>query len=194
MFLTQPAMEAIANPVILKNEAGIILGCNQAFFRLRNIPLNKIIGYSVHDFLGQIEADLHVCADKTLLNGTDDFIDYEYEINDHAWTKPQTLNIHKSIIQDLDDGKRGILAIVEIQPFAPPLLLSGSNLSPRENDVLVLLVQGKSQKQIARHLMISHHTVADYCKSIYKKLGVKSRTEAQLIAISQLGITSKFPL
>ena len=66
--------------------------------------------------------------------------------------------------------------------------LNNYTLSPRESSVLKLLVRGCSQKQIAATLGISHHTVADYLKSIYAKLGVNSRTQAQLKGILDLGL------
>lgn len=53
-------------------------------------------------------------------------------------------------------------------------------LSQRENDVAELLIQGKSNKQIASTLKISVRTAEFHLSSIYAKLGVTSRTEAAL--------------
>ena len=59
--------------------------------------------------------------------------------------------------------------------------------SERENDVFKLLIQGKSNKQIALELGISNRTVEFHLSNIYTKLGVKSRSEAILkVADSQL--------
>ncbi len=52
--------------------------------------------------------------------------------------------------------------------------------SDRERDVVRLLLQGKSNKQIALALAISERTVEFHLKNIYAKLGVRSRTEAIL--------------
>jgi DNA-binding CsgD family transcriptional regulator len=51
------------------------------------------------------------------------------------------------------------------------------NLSPRERQVLLLLLKGDSRKQVAKKLTLSEHTVADYLKVIYRKLDVCSRAE-----------------
>lgn len=51
-------------------------------------------------------------------------------------------------------------------------------LTPRENDVLALLIEGKSNRQIALELGISTTTVKCHVSSILSKLGVESRTEA----------------
>lgn len=55
---------------------------------------------------------------------------------------------------------------------------SADPLTGRENDVLLRLAQGLTNKQIALALGISEHTVKFHVSSIYSKLGVSSRTEA----------------
>ena len=61
----------------------------------------------------------------------------------------------------------------------------GSDLTPRELEVLTLLVQGQSNPEIARELVVSRSTVKFHVSSILQKLGVKSRTEAVAFAIQQ---------
>ncbi len=51
-------------------------------------------------------------------------------------------------------------------------------LTERENDVLLRLAQGLTNKQIALALGISEHTVKFHVSSIYSKMGVSNRTEA----------------
>jgi len=55
-----------------------------------------------------------------------------------------------------------------------------SPLSTREQEVIDLLLQGKSNKEIALALGVSVSTVEFHLKNVYRKLGVKSRTEAIL--------------
>jgi len=57
------------------------------------------------------------------------------------------------------------------------------NLTDREKEVLSLIARGYSVKHCAELLGLSHHTVADYVKVLYKKLQVNSRAEATLRAI-----------
>ena len=52
-----------------------------------------------------------------------------------------------------------------------------ATLSPREREVMDLLLSGKSRKAVAQQLTLSTHTVADYLKQIYAKLDVNSRAE-----------------
>jgi NarL family two-component system response regulator LiaR len=62
----------------------------------------------------------------------------------------------------------------------PPL---GHDLTPRERDVLALLVDGETNKQIAETLTLTHGTVRVYVSSILSKLGASNRTEAVVIAL-----------
>lgn len=60
---------------------------------------------------------------------------------------------------------------------------SPEELTERESDVLRLLAQGQSNKQIARNLHITDKTVKTHVSNILGKLGVQSRTQATLYAI-----------
>ena len=59
--------------------------------------------------------------------------------------------------------------------------------SEREKEVTNLLLQGKSNKQIAMALGISANTVEYHLKNIYRKLKVSSRTEAVLRLVKSVG-------
>jgi DNA-binding NarL/FixJ family response regulator len=52
------------------------------------------------------------------------------------------------------------------------------NLSAREEEVLILLSKGFSNKEIAAQLTLSIDTIASYLKVIFRKMHVRSRTEA----------------
>ena len=56
-------------------------------------------------------------------------------------------------------------------------------LSPREVEVLELLVRGQSNQQIARELSISLSTVKNHVHRIITKLGVSDRVQAAILAI-----------
>jgi DNA-binding NarL/FixJ family response regulator len=58
-----------------------------------------------------------------------------------------------------------------------------SALTPREREVLALLIEGASNKEIARALALSVHTVKFHIAALTEKLGARSRVEAVAIAI-----------
>ena len=55
-------------------------------------------------------------------------------------------------------------------------------LSPREKDVLRLVAEGLTNKEIARRLNLSEHTVKSHVTSLFNKLGVDSRAHAVAVA------------
>ena len=71
----------------------------------------------------------------------------------------------------------------EFQTAAPSLASVG--LTPRQTDVLALLLQGKPNKLIARELSLSVETVKDHVAAVLRALGVSSRTQA-VLAVSQM--------
>lgn len=52
-----------------------------------------------------------------------------------------------------------------------------SSLSSREQEIVILLVDGRRIHEVAKLLFISEHTVRNHLKSIYSKLDVHSQTE-----------------
>ncbi len=50
------------------------------------------------------------------------------------------------------------------------------HLSPREEEVVFLLLRGYSNKEIARECNLSVETVKEYLKNIYNKFGIHQRT------------------
>jgi DNA-binding NarL/FixJ family response regulator len=61
----------------------------------------------------------------------------------------------------------------------------GYGLSEREKEILSLLVDGLSKKQIAEKIFLSHHTVDSHLRNIYAKLEVHSRSSAISKAIRE---------
>jgi len=58
-------------------------------------------------------------------------------------------------------------------------------LTPRQNEVLALLLQGKPNKLIARELNLSVETVKDHVAAVLRALNVSSRTQA-VVAVGQM--------
>jgi DNA-binding NarL/FixJ family response regulator len=63
-------------------------------------------------------------------------------------------------------------------------------LSPREREVLELIGEGATNREIAERLFLSPHTIKDHTTALYRKLGVRNRTEAAKRA-EQLGLTHR---
>jgi two-component system response regulator DesR len=62
--------------------------------------------------------------------------------------------------------------------FAPQDDRPTTELSSREHEVLDLIAEGSTNKEIAERLFLSPHTVKEHTSTLYRKLGVRNRAEA----------------
>ena len=67
--------------------------------------------------------------------------------------------------------------------FRPPMRGLPNRLTPREYEVLTLVADGRSNREIGAALFISDRTVARHLTNIYNKIDVTSRTQAARYAI-----------
>jgi DNA-binding NarL/FixJ family response regulator len=87
-------------------------------------------------------------------------------------------------VQDVYEGKssiNGIIARKVLEYFQKQPAVKNPdeyNLTKREHEILELLMQGLSYKEIADQCNISTQTLNSHIKNIYNKLGVHSRAEA----------------
>jgi len=85
----------------------------------------------------------------------------------------------------LMNGERvvGVFGLFEVQPD-DSITTPHPHLSPRQVEVLRLLSQGHSTKQIAAELHLSTETVRNHIRRLFRALGVHSRLEAVAAARS----------
>jgi DNA-binding CsgD family transcriptional regulator len=80
----------------------------------------------------------------------------------------------------LTSGASRRVAVI-VEPAHPariyPLLMSAYGLTPREQDITRLILQGGSTVDIAQELSVSVHTVQEHLKSVFDKTGVRSRRD-----------------
>jgi DNA-binding NarL/FixJ family response regulator len=96
----------------------------------------------------------------------------ELMLDERAIGRPAVASRVLREFRRLTDGERGI------EPLLVPI-------SAREMEILELIAQGKSNKQIAHVLVLSDQTVKNHITSILRKLAVNDRTQAVVFALRQ---------
>lgn len=92
-----------------------------------------------------------------------------------------------------DVMQQALQTVIDGGVYLPPALIAApceptaTGLTPRQLDVLSLLLEGHSNKMISRYLNLEESTVKTHLGSIFSKLGVKSRTQA-VVAVAGLGL------
>src|SRR5207245_6359739 len=84
---------------------------------------------------------------------------------------PYLANLHPLVLARLQGAHAGATP-------APALSFSGLNLSPREREIVDLLVLAKSNKEMADQLCLASDTIKAHLQHIFRKVGVSSRLEA----------------
>jgi len=75
---------------------------------------------------------------------------------------------------------------IEAQPPKGPRHPAG--LTERQIQVLRLIAEGKTSREIAEELLLSERTVQRHISGIYAKIGARNRTDATVFALSQLAL------
>ena len=105
-----------------------------------------------------------------------------------AWARGQALDLEATVQQLIDEFSSPIETPAP-DPIAAPRASAPSPdaLSERELEILALLAEGLTNRQIAERLFISRGTVKAHAHNIFEKLGVNNRTQAVTRA-RQLGL------
>ena len=89
-----------------------------------------------------------------------------------------------TVLQPMLEGGTALAAPAAATPTLadqPRLSMATLGLTPRQTDVLSLLLKGLPNKLIARELNVSVDTVKDHVAAVLRALGVNSRTQAVLV-------------
>ena len=135
------------------------------------VPRTEFMIFTVHEDSEQIFNALKAGASGYLLKRTppDEILAAIREL--HRGGSPMSSEIARKVVQSFRAPAPAprTAARAEIE-----------SLSPRQEEILRLLSQGHSVKEIADHIGLSVETVRSYLKVVYQKLHVRSRTEALL--------------
>lgn len=86
---------------------------------------------------------------------------------------------HASCLGDADGSIGSVAVVIEPAKAAEiaPIIVEAYGLSEREQQITRLIARGSSTAEMADELFLSGHTVRDYVKAVFHKVGVTSRGE-----------------
>ena len=143
-----------------------------ALLRAQNAT-TKLVILSTNDVPERVQATLKVGADgyvhkdetvATILHAIDAVVQGD------IWVSPKLIRA---------------LTAVPTQQAQPQV-----NLTEREHQLLFLMVQGRTNAEIARSLSLTTQTVRNYCSRLYEKIGVHTHGEAIVWGIDHGFLTS----
>lgn len=127
------------------------------------LPATQIVMFTIYDDTAQIVRALEAGASGYLLKDTEP-AEILAAIRDvHCHGAPMSRDVARCLVESFHHRP---------VPEAP------EPLTPREGEILQLLAEGLLYKEIGERLAIKLDTVGTHVKSIYRKLHVRSRTEA----------------
>ena len=116
------------------------------------------------------------------------FIDYRFLVIEHS------IEIYGALIAALFAGvgiwfglkltkEKVVIERVEVPVAAGPFVFNQAkadelSLTPREIEVLGLMADGLSNKEMAERLFVSENTIKTHCSRVFDKLGAGRRTQA----------------
>lgn len=94
-------------------------------------------------------------------------------------------SVHEGQVWATSEQLRSLLNVITQVPSLRTVNALGSKLlTYREEQVVALVADGLSNKEIAKELNLSEHTIKKYIFHIFEKVGVSSRVELVLYAVS----------
>ncbi len=178
----EPALESLANQVIRAHGVHVRLALQRIPERLPPI-VELALFRAAQDMMNRAVRHAHASQVTIQLTAAEDSITLYFDDNGLPAGNTVLAAAERQIA-----SLGGTFTIHAGESFSATLqfaLNPAVELTPREMDVIQLLVAGRSNKEIAQVLQVSTRTVNFHLDNIYSKLGVNSRTEAAVYALGQ---------
>jgi DNA-binding NarL/FixJ family response regulator len=163
-----------------------------------NAALDDSIDVVLYDSFAQPESDHEEIAALVRNPRARRVVVYTWNVQRELVESARALGVHGYLPKTLPADE--LVAAIErvhageevfVQPTgrvssAPGLDWPGRDLglSDRESEILALITQGKSNADVARLTYLSPNTIKSYIRSIYRKIGAGSRTQAVLWGVA----------
>ncbi|MCH6267821.1 response regulator [Neobacillus citreus] len=167
--------DLIPDIVLMDIEMPVMNGLETTKLIKESFPYIKVIILSVSDNVADLFTAIQYGAQGYLLKNMDpdDWLQYLY-----------------SIVEGSSEATRGMAGKLLYQFREKDLQDSpmAKALTPREKEILLLLTEGITNKQIAEQLYIAENTVKNHIKNLLEKLGLENRVQLASYAIKHLKV------
>jgi DNA-binding NarL/FixJ family response regulator len=164
-----------------------------------NEPVADVVDVVLYDSFAQPESDRDEVATLVANPRSRRVVVYSWNLHPHLIENARRQGAHGYLSKTL--SARELVAALEavhageVVISAPPPRRSRSavgldwpgrteGLTDRESEVLALITQGMSNAEIAELTFLSPNTVKSYIRTVYRKIGVGSRTQAVLWGVA----------
>jgi len=164
-----------------------------------NEPVAGVVDVVLYDSFAQPESDRDEVATLVANPRSRRVVVYSWNLHPHLIENARRQGAHGYLSKTL--SARELVAALEavhageVVISAPPPRRSRSavgldwpgrteGLTDRESEVLALITQGMSNAEIAELTFLSPNTVKSYIRTVYRKIGVASRTQAVLWGVA----------
>jgi DNA-binding NarL/FixJ family response regulator len=163
-----------------------------------NATLDDSIDIVLYDSFAQPESDHHEIASLVANPRATHVVVYTWNFQPDLVAAALEQGVHgylsktltaRDLVEALEGVQRGEIVVSEQRGRAPsaagldwPGRLEG--VTDRESEILALITQGKSNVEVAELTHLSPNTVKSYIRSVYRKIGASSRTQAVLWGVA----------
>jgi DNA-binding NarL/FixJ family response regulator len=164
-----------------------------------NEPVEEVVDVVLYDSFAQPESDRDEVATLVANPRARRVVVYSWNLHPHLVANARRQGVHgylsktlpaRQLVSALEAVHAGEVVISEPPPrhsrSAIGLDWPGrtEGLTDRESEVLALITQGMSNAEIAQLTFLSPNTVKSYIRTVYRKIGVASRTQAVLWGVA----------
>ena len=163
-----------------------------------NTTMDDMVDVVLYDSFAQPESDHTEIAKLVATGRARHVVVYTWNLQPELIDEARRLGVHgylsktltaSELVSAIEAVNAGDVVISDGGPRAPsapgldwPGRIEG--ITDRESEILALITQGKSNADVARLTYLSPNTVKSYIRSVYRKIGATSRTQAVLYGIS----------
>lgn len=132
-------------------------------------------------------------ADVVTINDANSVLCVLQDVTEQKRSQAELITAIEAVMADTSWFSRAIVEKLAALRRSPPAYAPSAaveELTPRERQVLALICQGESDKQMGTTLKLSPNTIRNHISSLYNKIGVRRRAAAVIWA-RERGITGK---